>query len=65
MTSTNYKKGWIVSDKSVDDQKSIPGRTLAPLYGKRDQSLMYILYNDEFPDGNTRYYKTSKFCKLT
>jgi hypothetical protein len=56
MTSSNYKKGWIVSEKSVEDQKSIPGRILAPLYGKRDKGLMYILYNDEFPDGNTRYF---------
>lgn len=56
MTSENYKNGWVISEKSVDDQNSIPGRVFESIYEKEgNRSLMYILYNDEFPNGDTRY----------
>jgi Deoxyribonuclease II len=60
-TSETADGNWIVSDKSVEDPTSIPGRILSPLYDKAtSDQLIHILYNDEHPDGNTRdkIYKT-------
>jgi hypothetical protein len=54
-TSHSSDGNWILSDKSVEDPLSVPGRILSPLYNsKKSDELMYILYNDEHPEGNTR-----------
>ena len=55
-TSGSRDGNWILSDKSVEDPLSVPGRILSPLYdNKKSDGLMYILYNDEHPEGNTRW----------
>lgn len=53
-TSKTADGNWILSDKSVEDPASIPGRILAPLYADtKSGDLVKVFYNDEHPDGNT------------
>ena len=55
-TSHSPQNGWKLSDKSIKDQSSIAGRILAPLYDDElSQNILYALYNDEHPDGNTSF----------
>lgn len=54
-TSETAQAGWQLSSLPIDDQASIPGRTLAPLYSKSRQRLAHVLYNDEHPGGNTSF----------
>jgi len=54
MLSSGKSKDWTLSDKSVEDPDSVPGRTLAPIYQNRSD-LFYALYNDEHPDGPTSF----------
>ncbi|GAB6025680.1 deoxyribonuclease II [Chamberlinius hualienensis] len=47
---------WTWSPLGADNASSMMGKTLAPVYAQpRDPNLMYILYNDENPDGNTTF----------
>ena len=54
-SSRSFKKGWTLSDLSIADPKSPPGRTLAPLYSrhKKEKEFLQIFYNDEHPGGKT------------
>ena len=56
-SSENSDGGWIKSELSVKDVNSLPGKILGPLYNKekRNSNLFYMLYNDEHPDGHTRF----------
>ena len=55
-TSRTPQNGWTLSEKSIKDPLSIPGRILGPLYDDtRSKQLLYALYNDEHPDGNTSF----------
>ena len=56
-SSENSGGGWIKSELSVKDVNSLPGKILGPLYNKeeRNSNLFYMLYNDEHPDGHTRF----------
>ena len=45
-----------MSQKSVKDFTSIPGRILSPIYSQRkNKDLFHLFYNDEHPDGNTSF----------
>ena len=58
LTSLDPQMGWILSNKSIKDPLSIPGRTLKPLYDEKISiDLLYAFYNDEHPDGNTSFTK--------
>ena len=56
-SSENSDGGWIKSELSVKDVNSLPGKILGPLYNEeeRNSNLFYMLYNDEHPDGHTRF----------
>ncbi|KAF2346668.1 Deoxyribonuclease II, partial [Trinorchestia longiramus] len=48
--------GWLLSDRSIGDPRSMPGITLSLLYQYPQwakQKTLYIFYNDEFPNGTT------------
>ena len=49
---------WVLSDVSINDSLSAPGRTLQPIYDDpwRD-SLIYVFYNDGLPNGTTKSSK--------
>jgi deoxyribonuclease-2 len=52
-SSRTAKRGWQLSERSIGDPESPPGRTLSPLYSSKD--LLHIFYNDEHPSGNTSF----------
>ncbi|XP_021933691.1 plancitoxin-1 isoform X2 [Zootermopsis nevadensis] len=58
ITSSNISRGWAISDLSINDTKSVPGRILQPLYNSshmfRVNSLLWVLYNDQAPDKTYR-----------
>lgn len=49
ITSGGPNTGWKLSSLSVNDSRSIPGRTLSPLYDKNASNVLYALYNDDPP----------------
>ncbi|XP_066145470.1 plancitoxin-1 [Euwallacea fornicatus] len=49
MTSENHNQ-WIFSEIGLNSSNSLIGNTLNPLY-KNEQDLLYILYNDQPPQG--------------
>ena len=52
-TSSSSQSGWILSEKSMNDSSSIPGRILSPLYNTLDDNnIMYAFYNDQPPHGS-------------
>jgi len=59
MTSRDYSDGWIFSTYGVDDAEGMVGRTLTTWYdyanNESNSDLIFINYNDEFPDGTTSY----------
>ncbi|KAF5281964.1 hypothetical protein FQA39_LY00488 [Lamprigera yunnana] len=55
MTS-NDLTGWKFSDVSLNETRSIVGVTLEPLFTKRND-ILYLLYNDENPDGSVNFRK--------
>jgi deoxyribonuclease-2 len=54
ITSGSVSRGWVVSNFSINDTRSIPGRTLEPLYKSsrafKKNSLLWVLYNDQAPN---------------
>ena len=53
-SSVSTGERWEVSEVSIDDPLSAPGRTLSPVYDDPErESLIYVFYNDEHPDGST------------
>ena len=54
ISSSHPHKDWTLSELSVKDPKSIPGRILSPIY-KNDPDQFHMLYNDEHPNGNTSF----------
>ena len=57
ITSKNPQAGWTISEKSVKNLTSIPGRILGPIYGqKSDKNLFHMFYNDAHPDDKTSFY---------
>lgn len=53
MTSKN-SSSWTLSNVPINDTKSIPGKTLSVLYdAKKQDDLLYILYNDQPPWGSS------------
>ena len=56
ISSKNSQVGWTISEKSVKNLTSIPGRILSPIYGqKSDKNLFHMFYNDEHPNGKTSF----------
>ncbi|PNF33238.1 Deoxyribonuclease-2-alpha [Cryptotermes secundus] len=53
ITSDSVSRGWILSNSSINDTKSMPGNTLELLYNSSDvfkaNSLLWALYNDQVP----------------
>ncbi|KAJ2951488.1 hypothetical protein O0L34_g13640 [Tuta absoluta] len=47
LTPSKLRGGWIMSDLSIDDPRSMVGRTLAPLY--QDKNVLSVVYNDQPP----------------
>ncbi|XP_053608471.1 deoxyribonuclease-2-alpha-like [Plodia interpunctella] len=47
LTPSKLRGGWIMSDMSVSDPRSMLGRTLAPLY--QDKNILSLVYNDQPP----------------
>ncbi|XP_011312558.1 plancitoxin-1 [Fopius arisanus] len=62
ITSKSVGGGWKLSAESIGSPKSIPGRTLAPLYDNNvAKQKAWILYNDHPPDrtaGGAKYGHT-------
>ena len=57
ISSANPQAGWTISEKSVKNLTSIPGRILGPIYGeKSDKNLFHMFYNDAHPDDKTSFY---------
>ena len=57
LTSKNPEAGWVLSKTSINSSYSIPGRILSPLYSdNKKKDLLYIMYNDEHPNGNVSFY---------
>jgi len=55
-TSSSSRSGWKLSNQSINDVSSLPGRILAPLFNsKESKDILYALYNDEHPDGHTSF----------
>ncbi|KAF4527314.1 hypothetical protein B566_EDAN001090 [Ephemera danica] len=50
-TSETAATGFILSEKSISDPTSAPGRTLAPLYNSSD--ILRLLYNDQKPNSSS------------
>lgn len=54
ITSRTVSRGWVISNFSINDTRSIPGRTLEPLYKSslnfKRNSLLWVLYNDQAPN---------------
>lgn len=49
---------WTLSTIGADSEQSMMGRTLSPIYtDSRSPDLVFVLYNDEDPDGNTSFTK--------
>lgn len=58
MTSTKPELGWQISEKSIKDFTSIPGRILSPLYSQEsNKGLFHLFYNDEHPNGQVSFTK--------
>ena len=58
VSSASAGDQWTLSDVSIDDPLSAPGRTLTPVYDDPERdSLIYVFYNDEKPDGSTSSVK--------
>lgn len=56
LTSDLPDQSWTLSQLSVGDEKSMPGRTLEHLYQEDpDTSLFNVMYNDEHPHGPTSF----------
>jgi len=56
MTSDLPDVSWTLSQKSIKDEKSMPGRTLEELYQDTpDPDLFNVMYNDEHPHGPTSF----------
>nr|CAD7393341.1 unnamed protein product [Timema cristinae] len=54
ITSKNVSSGWKLSTHSINDTTSIAGQTLKSLYDngtKQDPGTLWILYNDQPPNG--------------
>ncbi|XP_022120528.2 deoxyribonuclease-2-alpha [Pieris rapae] len=47
LTPSKLRGGWIMSDLSIGDPRSMVGRTLAPLY--QDKNTISVIYNDQPP----------------
>ena len=55
-TSTSPQSGWKLSNHSINDLSSLPGRILAPLFNTDvSKNILFALYNDEHPDGHTSF----------
>ena len=55
-TSKSPQSGWKLSNQSINDVSSLPGRILAPLFDSNaSKNILYALYNDEHPDGHTSF----------
>ncbi|KAF5308910.1 hypothetical protein FQR65_LT00610 [Abscondita terminalis] len=54
--TSNNLTGWTLSDVPISDSNSIVGLTLDPLFTKRND-VLYLLYNDENPDGSVNFHK--------
>ncbi|XP_058823458.1 plancitoxin-1 isoform X2 [Topomyia yanbarensis] len=52
MTSAGSGK-WQLSERTVNDSASIPGRTLQPVLDESGSSSLALLYNDEPPENST------------
>lgn len=56
ISSNSPHEGWTMSNISIKDHDSIPGRILSPIYAQRsNKELFRMFYNDEHPDGNTSF----------
>jgi len=56
ITSDHPSKYWSLSQMSIGDEKSMPGRTLADLYKEDEgENLFHVMYNDEHPHGPTSF----------
>ena len=56
ITSKNPQAGWKISEISIKDAESIPGKILSPIYDqKSDKNLFHMFYNDEHPNGKTSF----------
>ncbi|XP_058448460.1 plancitoxin-1 [Malaya genurostris] len=49
----NGSSMWRLSERSINDTESIPGRTLGPVLKEGVKNLLVLLYNDEPPQNNT------------
>ncbi|XP_026330669.1 deoxyribonuclease-2-alpha-like [Hyposmocoma kahamanoa] len=47
LTPSKLRGGWIMSEMSISDPKSMVGRTLGPLY--HDKNVLSLVYNDQPP----------------
>ena len=54
ISSKNPHADWKLSEFSIKDENSIPGRILSPIY-KNDPDQFHMLYNDEHPNGTTSF----------
>ncbi|KAK4886094.1 hypothetical protein RN001_002365 [Aquatica leii] len=54
--TSNDIGGWKLSNLPINDSSSILGLTLDPLFSKRND-ILYLLYNDENPDGSISFHK--------
>ena len=54
ISSKNPHADWTLSELSIKDGESIPGRILSPIYNN-DQRQFHMLYNDEHPNGTTSF----------
>lgn len=56
LTSDLPDQSWTLSQLSVGDEKSMPGRTLEHLYQEDpDTNMFNVMYNDEHPHGPTSF----------
>jgi len=63
LTPNSAKHGWTISNLTIDNEHSIPGRTLSPIFKdlqNPSNSLMHLSYNDQPPvgDGPTSFRHT-------
>ena len=58
ITSDSQANTWTKSELSIQDINSIPGRLLSPVYARKNSpDLFRMFYNDEHPNGKTRFDK--------
>ena len=58
LTSSMPDNEWTLSEYSINDERSMPGKTLKELYDQNNNpNLFSLMYNDEHPNGPTSFTK--------